>query len=48
MSSTWFWELRRGRVTRIVYTIVTGEEARRHYPARTVEILRNRLSGIEE
>ena len=47
MSSTWFWELRRGRVSRIVRTIVTGEEARKQYPARAVEILRDRMPGID-
>jgi len=48
MSQCSSWDLRRDRVSRIVRTIVTGDEARRHYPARAVEILRNRLPGIAE
>lgn len=48
MSQSSFWELRRYRVSRIVRTIVTGDEARRQYPARAVETLGNRLPGIEE
>ena len=48
MSQSSFWELRRVQVSRIVRTIATGEQDRRQYPARAVEILRNRLPGIED
>jgi chemotaxis protein methyltransferase CheR len=50
-----FWALGRGRrdaavtlnrIWQIVRNIVTGAEASRRYPARTVEVLRNRIPGI--
>jgi SAM-dependent methyltransferase len=34
------------RIWQIVRNIVTGAEASRRYPARTVEVLRNRIPGI--
>lgn len=48
MSQT--WELGRGRISRLVRTLMltTGEEDRRQYSTRAVEILRQRFPGIEE
>src|SRR5690242_4957577 len=52
----WFWELSRGwggeavtlkRLWRVLRNVVTGAEDSRRYPARAIEILRNRIPRID-